>query len=105
MWYPKTGGVHNTQYVIWLWRMFYAAPVAVLEIALEPDDDIIIVTPGHKEKADNPNEHRGERYEHQSGTGTEKLVQCSPTSSAWISKMLMYKRRLPVQQSNQDNGS
>jgi hypothetical protein len=141
MWNPKTSGVHSTRDVIWLRRMFYAAPEAVPKIALEPDDDIIIVTPGHKNKADNPNEpsgesvddddsitigddddeekmpklitqtnedsdsedeermkiripkttkdrsqdkpHWGERCEHQSGTGTGKLVQCSPTSSAW----------------------
>jgi hypothetical protein len=36
------------------------APEVVPEIALEPDNDIIIVTPGHKNKVDNPNEPSGE---------------------------------------------
>jgi hypothetical protein len=40
--------------------MFYAAPVAVPEIALEPDDDINIVTPRRTKKADDPNEPSGE---------------------------------------------
>jgi hypothetical protein len=60
MWNPKTSGVHSTRYVIWLRQMFYSAPEAVPEIALEPDDDIIIVTPVHKIKADNPNDPSGE---------------------------------------------
>jgi hypothetical protein len=55
MWNPKTSGVHSTRDIIWLRRMFYAAPEAVPEITHKPDDDIIIVTPGHKKKADNPN--------------------------------------------------
>jgi hypothetical protein len=46
--------------IIWLRRMFYAAPEAVPEIALEPDEDINIVTPGHKNKANNPNKPSGE---------------------------------------------
>jgi hypothetical protein len=60
MWNPKTSGVHSTRDVIWLRRMYYATPVAVPEIAREPDDDIIIVTPRHKQKAENPNEPSGE---------------------------------------------
>jgi hypothetical protein len=65
MWNPKMSGVHihNTGDVIWLRRMFYAAPVAVPEIALEPEDEIIIVTPGHKEKADNPNKPSGKNVD------------------------------------------
>jgi hypothetical protein len=55
MWNPKTEGVHTTRDVIWLRRMFYTAPTAVPEIALEPDDDIIIVTPRNQEKDENPN--------------------------------------------------
>jgi hypothetical protein len=65
MWNPKTSGVHSTWDVIWLRRMFYAAPEAVPEIALEPDDAIIIVTPGHKNKADNPNEPSGESVDNE----------------------------------------
>jgi hypothetical protein len=55
MWNPKTEGVHTTRDVIWLRRMFYTAPTAVPELALEPDDDIFIITPQSQEADKNPN--------------------------------------------------
>jgi hypothetical protein len=54
MWNPKTEGVHTTCDVIWLQRMFYTTPTAVPKLALEPDNDIVIVTPRNQEKEDNP---------------------------------------------------
>jgi hypothetical protein len=59
MYNPKTDGVHTTCDVIWLRRMFYTAPTAVPEIALEPDDDINVITP-QDNKADK-NEEKSAR--------------------------------------------
>jgi hypothetical protein len=42
MFNPKTDGVHTTRDVIWLRRMFYPAPTAAPELALEPYDDTVI---------------------------------------------------------------
>jgi hypothetical protein len=51
----KTDGVHTTRDVIWLRRMYYTAPTAVPELALELDDDIDIITPQDNKADKNQN--------------------------------------------------